>query len=126
MSLFDQPAASPAIRPVISVSELVGAARLLIERNLPLTWVAGEISNVTRAASGHCYFVLKDSSAQVRCVFFRSRAQGLSFPLKDGLQVEIRAQATLYEARGEFQLTVDSMRLAGAGALYERFLKLKA
>src|SRR5881628_3860289 len=119
MSLFDQPAASPAIRPVISVSELVGAARLLIERNLPLTWVAGEISNFTRAASGHCYFVLKDSSAQVRCVFFRSKAALTGFQLRDGMQVEARVLPTLYEARGEFQLNVDAMRLAGAGALYE-------
>ena len=112
--------------PVIPVSALLGSARRLIERSIPLTWISGEISNSMRASSGHCYFVLKDAQAQVRCVMFRSRAQGLTFALKDGLQVEIRAQATLYEARGEFQLTVDSMRLAGAGVLYERFLKLKA
>ena len=112
--------------PVIPVSVLLGSARRLIERSIPLTWISGEISNSMRASSGHCYFVLKDAQAQVRCVMFRSRAQGLAFALKDGLQVELRAQATLYEARGEFQLTVDSMRLAGAGALYERFLKLKA
>ena len=112
--------------PVIPVSVLLGSARRVIERSLPLAWISGEISNFTRASSGHCYFVLKDSTAQVRCVFFRSRAQGVSFPIRDGLQVEVRAQPTLYEARGEFQLTIDSIRLAGAGALYERFLKLKA
>ena len=112
--------------PVIPVSALLGSARRLIERSIPLSWISGEISNFTRASSGHCYFVLKDSSAQVRCVFFRSRAMQVSFPLRDGLQVEVRAQPTLYEARGEFQLTVDSLRLAGAGALFERFLRLKA
>ena len=115
-----------ALRPVLSVSELIGSARLLIERNLPLSWVSGEISNFTRAASGHCYFVLKDARAQVRCVCFRSKAAMTGFALRDGLQVEVRALPTLYEARGEFQLNVDAMRLAGAGALYERFAQLKA
>jgi exodeoxyribonuclease VII large subunit len=118
--------AAPLLSPVLSVSALISAARLLIERNLPLTWVSGEISNFTRAASGHCYFVLKDAQAQVRCVFFRNKAAQTGFPLRDGLQVEVRAQPTLYEARGEFQLNVDAMRLAGAGALYEQFLRLKA
>ena len=112
--------------PVIPGSALLGSARRLLERSFALAWISGEISNYTRAASGHCYFVLKDASAQVRCVFFRSRAINVTFPLRDGLQVEVRAQPTLYEARGEFQLTVDSLRLAGAGALYEQFLKLKA
>jgi exodeoxyribonuclease VII large subunit len=121
-----EPQSTFPTRPVISVSELIGSARLLIERNLPLAWVSGEISNFTRAASGHCYFVLKDARAQVRCVFFRSRAALTGFALRDGLQVEVRALPTLYEARGEFQLSVDAMRLAGAGALYERFAQLKA
>lgn len=116
----------PSLTPVLSVSALIAATRLLIERNLPLTWVSGEISNFTRAASGHCYFVLKDAQAQVRCVFFRNKAALAGFQLRDGLQVEVRAQPTLYEARGEFQLNVDAMRQAGAGALYEQFLRLKA
>ena len=118
--------ASSALRPVLSVSELVASARQLIERNLPLAWISGEISNFTRAASGHCYFVLKDARAQVRCVCFRSKAALTGFALRDGLQVEVRAIPTLYEARGEFQLNVEAMRLAGAGALYERFAQLKA
>src|SRR5450432_1348206 len=96
----------PLLSPVLSVSALIAATRLLIERNLPLMWVSGEISNFTRAASGHCYFVLKDTQAQVRCVFFRNKAALTGFPLRDGLQVEVRAQPTLYEARGEFQLNV--------------------
>ena len=111
---------------VISVSELVAITRQLIERNLPLSWIAGEVSNFTRAASGHCYFVLKDGRAQVRCVFFRNKAAMTGFALRDGLAVEVRALPTLYEARGEFQLSVEAMRLAGAGALYERFARLKA
>ncbi len=112
--------------PVLSVSLLVASARLVLERELGLVWVAGEISSFTRAASGHCYFSLKDKTAQVRCVFFRHKAQHASFPLRDGLAVEVAATASIYEARGEFQLNVESIRLAGAGALYEQFARLKA
>jgi len=111
---------------VIPVGLLVSSARLILERHLGLVWVAGEISNFTRAASGHCYFNLKDSTAQVRCVYFRQKAQFAGFALKDGLAVEVRATASIYEARGEFQLNVETMRLAGIGALYERFERLKA
>ena len=113
-------------RAVLPVSLLVSSARLLLERHIGLVWVSGEISNFTRAASGHCYFKLKDPQAQVSCVFFRHKAQFADFGLKDGLAVEVRATASLYEARGEFQLNVETMRLAGQGALYERFAKLKA
>jgi len=89
-------------------------------------WVAGEISNFTRAASGHCYFTLKDERSQVRCVLFRMRAQALEFAPSNGMQVEVRAVPTLYEARGEFQLTVEFVRRAGLGVLFERFARLKA
>ena len=116
-------AAGPAVVPV---SLLVSSARLLLERHLGLLWVSGEISGFTRAASGHSYFTLKDASAQVRCVFFRHKAQGLSFTLRDGLAVEVRATPTIYDARGDFQLSVETVRLAGLGALYERFLRMKA
>jgi exodeoxyribonuclease VII large subunit len=111
---------------VLPVSLLVSSARLLVERHLGLAWISGEISNFTRAASGHCYFVLKDAQAQVRCVIFRQRSQLLDVVLKDGLSVEVRATPTIYEARGEFQLTVETVRLAGLGALYEKFAVLKA
>jgi len=111
---------------VLSVSLLVGSVRLLLERHIGLVWVSGEVSNFTRAASGHCYFNLKDAGAQVRCVFFRHKAQFASFALKDGLQVEVRATASIYEARGEFQLNVETARLAGQGALYEKYARLKA
>ena len=105
---------------------LVSSARLILERHLGLLWVSGEISNFTRATSGHCYFNLKDSGAQVRCVFFRHKAQFAGVALKDGLSVEVRATASIYETRGEFQLNVETVRLAGIGALYEKFERLKA
>ena len=85
-----QLAAAPSGRP-LSVTQLNAMARQLVERSLPLLWVAGEISNFTRAASGHCYFSLKDERAQVRCVLFRSRAQGLDWMPGNGMQVEVRA-----------------------------------
>jgi exodeoxyribonuclease VII large subunit len=88
--------------------------------------VSGELSGVTRAASGHLYFSLKDEAAQVRCVMFRTRAQLLPFEPRPGLRVEVRAQVSLYEARGDFQLTVDAMRTAGVGSLYEAFLRLRS
>jgi len=112
--------------PVLTVSMLVGSVRRALEREIGLVWVAGEISNFTRAASGHCYFNLKDATAQVRCVFFRHKAQHAGFALKDGLAVELRATASVYEARGEFQLNVETVRLSGVGALYEQFARLKA
>jgi exodeoxyribonuclease VII large subunit len=99
---------------------------MLIERQLGLCWISGEVSNYTRATSGHVYFLLKDEQAQVRCILFRNKAQLLGFALSDGQQVEVRATPTIYEARGEFQLNVETVRLSGFGALYERFAKLRA
>ncbi len=112
--------------PVITVSELNRMARRALESQLPLLWVGGEISNFIAAASGHWYFSLKDTHAQVRCVMFRSRNQAGDYTPRNGEQVEIRALPSLYEARGEFQLGVEAIRRAGAGRLYEAFLKLKA
>lgn len=111
--------------PAVTVSELNRRVRELVEGALPLMWVAGEISNFTRAASGHCYFVLKDERAQVRCVFFRHKAARLDFEPENGAQVEVCALPTVYEARGEFQLGVETMRRAGLGALYEAFERLR-
>ncbi len=110
---------------VITVSELNRRARELVEGSLPLLWVSGEVSNFTRAASGHCYFSLKDERAQVRCVLFRHKAARLEFMPENGAQVEVCALATIYEARGEFQLGVETMRRAGLGALYEAFERLR-
>jgi len=89
-------------------------------------WIAGEISNLTRATSGHWYFTLKDDSAQVRCAMFRHKNQYLDWRPENGMQVEVRALVTLYEQRGEFQLSVENLRRSGLGALYEAFEKLKA
>ncbi len=111
---------------VISVAELNRLARSAIERGVPLVWVAGEISNFKRYDSGHCYFTLKDEAAQVDAVMFRHKAQYLDWQPENGMQVEVRATATVYEARGKFQLVVDAMRRAGLGALYAAFEKLKA
>ena len=111
--------------PVVPVSRFVASARLLLERHLGLLWISGEVSGCTRAPSGHLYFTLKDEAAQVRCVFFRHKAQRLPFTLREGLAVEVRATPSIYEPRGEFQLNVETMRLAGLGALYERFLQRK-
>ena len=110
---------------ILSVTELLRSVRDTLERRFPLAWVRGELSNLSRAPSGHWYFTLKDGAAQVDCVMFRSRAAALDWQPRDGMQVEARAFPTLYEPRGRFQLTVEAMRQAGLGPLYERFLKLK-
>lgn len=110
---------------VLSVSALNRLARTTLERNLPLLRVAGEISNLTRAPSGHLYFTLKDDQAQVRCTMWRNRAQLLAFRPDNGMQVEMRAIATLYEVRGDFQLSVESLRQSGSGSLFEAYVRLR-
>lgn len=110
---------------VLSITELNRRARATLEREFPLLWVAGEISNLTRAASGHLYFSLKDDAAQARCVMFRSRASSVSWHLENGQQVEAHALVSLYEPRGDFQLNIESLRRAGLGRLFEAFARLK-
>jgi exodeoxyribonuclease VII large subunit len=112
--------------PVLPVGRFVATARLAIERAIGPVWVGGEVSGFMRAASGHCYFTLKDAQAQVRCVLWRQKAQLLDLRIADGMAIEVRATPTIYEARGEFQLNVDAARLAGRGALHEQFARLKA
>lgn len=113
-------------QPVLGVAALNRLARDLLERSLPLMWIRGEVSNFVRAVSGHCYFSLKDADAQVRCAMFRNRARLIDWPIQNGVQVEVRALVTLFEARGEFQLNVETIRRAGMGSLYEAFERLKA
>src|SRR5512134_1901061 len=113
-------------RAPLTVSALNRAVAGLLERSFPLVRVRGEIANLTRAASGHWYFVLKDDLAQVRCVMFRGRNQLLDWTPRDGDEIELSAIVCLYEARGEFQLNVEFMRRAGQGRLFEEFLRLKA
>ncbi len=119
------PDSSFAAPPVMTVTALNQAVARLLERAFPLTWIAGEISNFTRASSGHWYFTLKDDAAQVRAVMFRGRAQFAGFSPREGDKVEVRALVTLYGARGDYQLNVEAIRRAGVGALYEAFLRLK-
>jgi exodeoxyribonuclease VII large subunit len=111
--------------PVLTVSALNQAVARMLERNFPLAWISGEISNFTRAASGHWYFTLKDDAAQVRAVMFRGRAQFAGFMPREGDKVEVRALVTLYAPRGDYQLSVEAIRRAGVGNLYEAFLQLK-
>ncbi|MGZ8290990.1 MAG: exodeoxyribonuclease VII large subunit [Telluria sp.] len=114
-----------AAPPVLTVTALNAQVARLLERSFPLTWIAGEISNFTRASSGHWYFTLKDDGAQVRAVMFRGRAQFAGFIPREGDKVEVRALVTLYGARGDYQINVEAIRRAGVGVLYEAFLKLK-
>lgn len=130
-SLFDimpsaEPAAASAAPAPLSVSQLNALARELLETEFSGLWVGGEVSNLTRAASGHWYFSLKDERAQVRCVMFKSTADKLALPLAAGDLIEVSGRVGIFEARGEFQITVSAVRRAGMGALFEAFEKLKA
>ena len=116
---------TPALQKILSVSELNRLAREVLEQSFPLFWVSGEVSNFTRAASGHWYFSLKDSAAQVKCVMFKGRNAYVDFMPREGDKIEARCTVTLYEARGDFQLTVEFVQKAGLGALFEAFEKLK-
>jgi exodeoxyribonuclease VII large subunit len=111
-----------------SVAGLVGAVAALLEQGIPACTVRGEISGFSRAASGHCYFTLKDpdGAASLRCAMFRRAASLLSFVPADGQRVELRGRIAVYEPRGELQFITEAMQAAGAGALYERFLRLRA
>jgi exodeoxyribonuclease VII large subunit len=111
--------------PVLTVTALNQQVARLLERSFPLVWIGGEISNFTRAGSGHWYFTLKDDAAQVRAVMFRGRAQFAGFVPREGDKVEVRALVTLYGARGDYQINVEAIRRAGVGQLYETFLRLK-
>ncbi|ROR34890.1 exodeoxyribonuclease VII large subunit [Inmirania thermothiophila] len=113
-------------REIYTVSRLNREARALLEEGFPLLWVEGEVSNLARPRSGHLYFTLKDASAQVRCAFFRNRHRPGMPALADGMQVLVRARVSLYEARGDYQLLVESVEEAGDGALRRAFEALKA
>lgn len=125
MNDLESQASAAAGPPVLTVSALNQAVSKSLERNFPLCWIAGEVSNFTRAASGHWYFTLKDAQAQVRAVMFKNRAQYTDFTPREGDKLEVRALVTLYAPRGDYQLSVESIRRAGLGNLYEAFLRLK-
>lgn len=113
-------------RPVLSVSELNNSIRTLLEGRFPFVSVAGEISNLHRPYSGHLYFTLKDPSAQIKAVLFKTQQRYLAEPPKDGAQVVCRGRISVYEPRGEYQLIVDSLDFHGAGALQLAFAQLKS
>ena len=121
--------ALPGVRAaprLLSVSDLAALVRDALERAVGRVLVAGEISNLRQAASGHCYFTLKDDRAQVRCVMFRSAAQLLVFTPADGQEVIARGQVSLYPARGDLQLYVEALEPQGRGALQLAFEQLQA
>jgi exodeoxyribonuclease VII large subunit len=111
---------------VLTPNQLNTLARDLLESAFPLVWVEGELGNVSRPASGHLYFTLKDARAQVRAAMFKPKSQWLKFVPREGLRVLVRGRLTLYEARGDYQLILDHMEEAGEGALRRAFDELKA
>jgi exodeoxyribonuclease VII large subunit len=117
---------NPPQREIHTPSALTRLVRDLLEDTFPLVWIEGELSSCSRPASGHLYFNLKDSQAQIRCAMFKTKAQYLRFKPADGARVLARARVSLYEARGEFQLIVEHMEEAGEGALLRAFEQLKA
>ncbi len=113
-------------RTTYSVSELADILRGLLEDSLPSVWVSGEISNFSRPASGHWYFTLKDSQAQLRCAMFKNTNYYVRPQPKDGDAVLVRAKVGIYPARGELQMIVEHLEAAGTGALLRAFEQLKA
>jgi exodeoxyribonuclease VII large subunit len=112
-------------RRIFSVSDLTLRIRDLLARNFTDVTVQGEISNCRPAASGHIYFTLKDDRAQIRCVFFKQQQRGMKFQPDDGLKVSVRGSISVYEARGEYQVYVESLEPLGRGALQLAFEQLK-
>ncbi len=113
-------------RDILSPSQLNTLARDLLESAFPLVWVEAELGNVTRPASGHLYFTLKDARAQVKCAMFKPKSSWLKFVPREGMRVLGRGRLTLYEARGDYQLVMDHLEEAGEGALRRAFDELKA
>ena len=117
---------SPAKPEVFSVTSITRRIRFLLEEEIGSVWVEGEISNFTRATSGHMYFSLKDEGAQIKAAFFRGSQSGLNIVPANGMQVRIQGEVTLYEKTGSCQIIVRRMEAAGTGSLQEAFEKLKA
>ena len=104
-------------RRIYTVSDLTARIRELLAKNFTDVTVQGEISNCRAASSGHYYFTLKDERAQVRCVLFKQQQRGMKFLPEDGIKVTVRGSVSVYEARGEYQIYVESIEPAGRGAL---------
>ena len=114
--------------PVLTVSDLTRRVRELLDTDYRLqdVWVSGEVSNVSRPASGHLYFTLKDAGASLRCVMWRPEVARLLAPPREGEAVEAHGRVSVYEAGGQYQLYADTLRPAGEGVLFQQFLRLKA
>ncbi|WP_336751451.1 exodeoxyribonuclease VII large subunit [Aeromonas hydrophila] len=110
---------------VFTVTRLNSAVRMILEQDLGLVWLTGELSNLAMPSSGHWYFSLKDMSAQVRCAMFKGNNRRVAFRPQDGMQVLVQARVSLYEPRGDYQLIIESMQPAGDGVLALRFEELK-
>ena len=123
--LYDIPMTNSTETKILSVSDFTRNVKNVLEYNFPAVWVSGEISNLAMPRSGHWYFTLKDDQGQVRCAMFRQSNLRLNFRPDEGSQVLVRARVSLYEARGDFQLIVDSMEDAGIGALQRAYEELK-
>ena len=111
--------------PVLSVSDLTRRVRELLDTDYRLqdVWVSGEASNVSRPASGHLYFTLKDAQASLRCVMWRPDAARLLTPPREGEAVEVHGRVSVYETGGQYQLYADTLRPAGEGLLFQQFLR---
>jgi exodeoxyribonuclease VII large subunit len=126
--LFSQPSSSDSEnedRTVLSVTQLTSGLSDLVEEHYDDVWVEGELSNFNRAASGHCYFTLKDEDAQIRCVMWRHHTKHVYFEPEDGMQVRVHGSASVYERRGDLQILAESMRKAGKGAQQKEYERLK-
>ena len=102
---------------IFTVTRLNSAVRMILEQDLGLVWLTGELSNLAMPSSGHWYFSLKDMSAQVRCAMFKGNNRRVAFRPQDGMQVLVQARVSLYEPRGDYQLIIESMQPAGDGVL---------
>src|SRR6185436_12192112 len=118
----------PAVPQTFTVSKLTFHIRKLLEEDEVLqdVWVQGEISNLSRPASGHVYFTLKDSGAALKCVMWKTSAARLRLGLQDGMEVEVHGRIGIYEVSGQYQLYADQIRPVGEGALYQEFMRLRA
>nr|WP_289072857.1 exodeoxyribonuclease VII large subunit [uncultured Halomonas sp.] len=121
-----EPTSTAPAPQALSVSQLNQRAKQTLERDVGDVWVEGELSNVSRPASGHIYFTLKDDRAQIRCALFRQRARFVAAPMRDGDQVKLRGRVSLFEPRGDYQLIAEAVQAAGLGELLAAFERLKA
>jgi len=110
---------------IISVSEINRRAKSILEENFPFVWIQGEVSNFFSAASGHWYFSLKDESSEIRCAMFANRSHRITFEPKDGDHLVLNGTLSIFEGRGQYQIIVEHIELAGEGALLKAFEELK-